>query len=487
MPAKYRITTDQGTYEVTTDEGPPEESHPIIEGAKSFGSGFLQGVNPFHGALETLQKLAEDPVGTVKNGAIEVLAHPYMALGRAWDAAKQGKDEEAAAHIQSAFLPAGAQTEEGATKAATPGQRLEGVGQLAGEGIQALVTGKAGEKAPAAAQGVTNTIRENPRGAQVVGGAVGAAAGHMTGVHYVGPVVGAEVGRRVAAAIVDRLKLPSEAGARPLLDEISLTPEYGGKPFEKLSAPEQAHVRSIADAIEGKKPPGLPPPGPTKVDIGPTGRQSLSAPPRPREVDVPGGEQPGSIAPRGSPQSIQAPPGKPTLPQSGLSPVTAPALARAPLTPPLAEKTPPLPEQPPEAPGKPAGPVTPPVHKGANAYLGGEEAPSAPEAANRAKVADKIGTALAKAGVTDEHLTEIEALPPAQARKFWEAAGGIHREGYVPSSGTIDGIRAVVKEKQASGPKLVVKPKSVPLPAHLANNPKAASAARSLSEMMNEK
>lgn len=237
----------------------------------------------------------------------------------------------------------------------------------------------------------------------------------------------------------------TEVASRPILDEIAANPDFGGKLFDKLTPDEQKSVRKIADNIERKGPPALPAPGP------------LPAP-----IDL--GE-----------------PVKPATTRPAAMPV------RTPLRPPLAEAAPPLPEQPAAAPGQSAGPVKPPLNEAAKPYMGGENAPSAPEAANRAKVADKIGTALAKAGITAEHIDQVEALPAAQARQFWEAAGSINREGYVPSSDTISGIREIVKAKETPGPKLVIKPKAAAPPATLANNPKALKIAQSLRDLMQEK
>lgn len=158
---------------------------------------------------------------------------------------------------------------------------------------------------------------------------------------------------------------------------------------------------------------------------------------------------------------------------------------RAPLRPPLAEKAP-TPEDIPEAPGTSAGPVRPPLHEGTKAYLGGEDAPIAKVVENRARVANKIASAMLKQGITDAHLAQIEELPPSQARKFWEAIGAIHKGDYVPSSATIDSIRAIIKDKAPQGPKLVAKPKPAPSTGPLAKNPKALRIATSLAELMQQ-
>ena len=424
---------DYGAHESAIDYGAhssAEESHPILDAAKSFGSGFAQGVNPFHGFLDTIDALQRDPVGTVKSGALNLLAHPYMAMARAWDAAKEGKAEEAAAHVQSALMDPTGQLEEAMVKSATPGQRLEGAGQLLGQGTLAMAGAKSAPKVATVATAAKEVLA-TPAGAELAGAALGGAAGHAIGEGFGGAYVGRQIGKLLARKLTQEPEAapppPTEAQARPLLDKIASNPDYGGKPFDKLSAAEQDAVRSIADSIEGKKPPPLPGPGPLKqpVDIGETQAEPKAAKPR----------------------------------------------TRGPVMPPLAEKAPPVPEQPPEAPGQPAGPVRAPINTAARPYLGGEEAPNAVEAANRAAASDKIATALIKAGITDEHLAQVEALPASAARQFWEAAGASNKPGYVPSAATIDSIRDLVKAREAKGPQLVVTPKAGPLPKALQGKP----------------
>lgn len=152
------ISADGQTYVVpddATDEeinqivgpGPQPKEQPQPSTAQNFGSGFLEGVNPFRG----VDTLLEHPLETIGNTAKEVFLHPYMAAGRAYEAAKEGRPEEAAAHLGNALMPAGFATEEAETKAATPGQRAEGYGQLLGQLTQAGLMAKGATPENAAA------------------------------------------------------------------------------------------------------------------------------------------------------------------------------------------------------------------------------------------------------------------------------------------------------------------------------------------------
>ncbi len=296
--------------------------HPVLDAAKSVASGFGQGLNPFHGMLDTLDALQKDPVGTVKSGALEILAHPYMAMARAYDAAKEGKTEEAAAHLASAFDPAGAQTEEARIKAATPGQRLEGLSQAAGQGVQALLIPKVAEKFPAVGNKVAD-IATRPGIIKAGGTAAGAAVA--------GPI-GAVIGRELAEDFSNFINKPKEIPkppplppaeevARPLLQQIAVNTDSGfGKSFDKLTEAEKNTVRTIADNIEGRRAASAPAPGP------------LAAP-----IDI--GEPPAQPKPARAVPNVNG----------------------QPLRPPLATPEPAVPEQPPAAPGQPAGPVRPPV------------------------------------------------------------------------------------------------------------------------------
>ncbi len=406
----------------------------IGEAMGSFASGFGQGINPFHGMLETLDALQKDPVGTVKSGALNILAHPYMAMARAYDAAKAGKPEEAAVHLASAFDPTGAQTEEAAVKTATPGQRLEGVGQLVGQGAGALLTAKVPGIAKTVASKAIDLVPDivHDPAAQAATGVISPRA--KNAMQVVSKIKKARDAYQEASAAVAE-EAPSEAAARPILDQIAQTPGYGDKPFDKLTPAEQAHVRSIADSIEGKKPPALPPPGPKVVETG---------------------------------EPPYVPPQRPSVNTNG-----------APLRPPLATPEPPVPEQPPVPRGTPAGPVRPPLAQQAPEAFRNPETTGlqGPRAANRANVAQKIGQKIVDLGITNDQLDTLVAHPK-EAATFWEAIGKVHKSGYVPSTDTIDAVRDFVKAAQ---PKVAPNVTSITdIPEHLKNNPAALKAAKAM-------
>ena len=140
------------------DENAPaassSESHPVLDAVKDFASGAWSKLSPVQilkGMADTVEAAAADPAGTAKNFGKEVLAHPIMAMGRAIDAAKQGNIEEALAHFDSALSPTGFMTEASQVKAATPGQRATGFGELVGTGANAYLTAKLPEFPKAAA------------------------------------------------------------------------------------------------------------------------------------------------------------------------------------------------------------------------------------------------------------------------------------------------------------------------------------------------
>jgi hypothetical protein len=103
---------------------------------------------------DTLEGLYKDPAGTAGHFAKEVLAHPYAAIARGVEAAKAGKYEEAAAHFNNILEPAGFLTEGSEVKAATPGKRAEGYGELLGTGLNAYLSAKA----PDIASGIKDKV-----------------------------------------------------------------------------------------------------------------------------------------------------------------------------------------------------------------------------------------------------------------------------------------------------------------------------------------
>jgi hypothetical protein len=121
---------------------------------------------------------------------------------------------------------------------------------------------------------------------------------------------------------------------------------------------------------------------------------------------------------------------------------------------------------------KPATPVTPEVTK--IPFEPEREAAGAAKVTKaQAAVADKIGSALVKAGVTDELLEQISKSPEAEAM-FRAKVGPLHAEDYVPSPETWKAVRDYVKRNKAEAP----------MPTHLQNNPKAAAAAIALGDLM---
>lgn len=159
---------------------------------RDFVSGAASKLNPLKMLADTADaaKAAwNDPIDT----AIEILGHQYKALGRAKDAFSDGKYEEAAAHLASAIDPTGSVTEGATVKAATPGQRAEGFGELFGTGLQAYL----GAKAPEALSSAKQYIASKPGIGKLAAGAAGAIAGHATGIPY-GGALGAAAGRMIA-------------------------------------------------------------------------------------------------------------------------------------------------------------------------------------------------------------------------------------------------------------------------------------------------
>lgn len=114
----------------------------------------LNPVNMLKGMADTVQAGYQHPIDT----ALSVLAHPYKALMRAKNALQAGKPEEAAAEVVSALNPTGFATEDSAVKAATPGHRAEGLGELIGTGLGAYL----GAKSPDIAASVGNAVKAAP-------------------------------------------------------------------------------------------------------------------------------------------------------------------------------------------------------------------------------------------------------------------------------------------------------------------------------------
>lgn len=457
------MADDLSKYGTVAEAGPdlsqygtldvPKQEQPST--GESVVSGFLQGVNPFHGMSETIEAFKKDPVAAAKSGLLETLAHPFMALGRAWDAAKEGKQEEAAAHLSTLFMP---QLEEPAVKMATPGQRAEGAAQMAGIPIGAVALAKLPHFAAGAAA----------RGGEILGNAAEVALDPRLRDVITKTIPGGKAVRTAGEIARDN------AAARAVSEVPKGLPPGELQPISSnLNTP----VAAPAEAPRGINNPGTPyRPGPTMPQsAGPqTALQSAIM----QAVDS------GQVR-KISPTSIEIkiPPAKPSL--FATKAVAPESMTRKPLLPPLGERDPVPPAQAGSS-GASAGPVRPPLHEGTKAYLGGEDAPIAKVVQNRARVADKIASAMLKQGITDAHLAQIEELPPSQARKFWEAIGAIHKGDYVPSSGTIDSIRAIIKDKSLQGPKLVAKPKPAPSTGPLAKNPKALRIATSLAELMQQ-
>lgn len=164
----------------------PELSlNPVVEGAKNLGKGFVEGVNPFHGIGDAIEAVKNDPTGTLKDAALNVFAHPYMAAARAYQALKAGKPEEAAAHLQRAMSPAGFTNEEASTKMAQPGNRMEGFGQNLGGLVQALIAPEVAAKAPEFAADAANFAKAGNK-PLAIGAAklAGAAALAKSGLPY---------------------------------------------------------------------------------------------------------------------------------------------------------------------------------------------------------------------------------------------------------------------------------------------------------------
>lgn len=313
MPGEWDVVSREeakpaGEWDVVKHEDPKGSSN-----LANFGSGFAQGINPFHGMLETIDALGKDPVGTIKTGALNILAHPYVAMSKAWDAAKSGNAELAAAHLQNALDPAGAFTEEANIKAHTPGQRAEGVGQAIGQGVQALVLPKVSEKVPAAASKVKE-VATRP--------GVIKAAGTYAGAHLGGPV-GAIIGRELAGDLSDLInKAPEVAANPPEVDAIAKG--MGGASYDALTEAGQQTVKRVFDQMRGVKPPPLP-------------KQTSGPGPLPGPIDI--GEPPKPpVAPKVRPNVNGAPLRPPMAESAPTPPETAevpPAASREPLKPPV--------------------------------------------------------------------------------------------------------------------------------------------------------
>lgn len=191
------------------------ESHPVLDAVKDFASGAWSKLSPVQilkGMADTVQAAAADPAGTAKNFGKEVLGHPYMALGRALEAAKQGKTEEALAHFDSALSPVGFMTEPSQVKAATPGQRATGFGELAGIGANAYLTAKLPEVAPKVAAKVAE-VAKNPDVIEAAGTAAGGFVGHQLGEAVGGAVVGNRLGKALGKYIANAITKEPEGTA----------------------------------------------------------------------------------------------------------------------------------------------------------------------------------------------------------------------------------------------------------------------------------
>lgn len=172
---------------------------------------------------------------------------------------------------------------------------------------------------------------------------------------------------------------------------------------------------------------------------------------------------------------------RPPLAQPG---VPAPSGPVVPVRPPLAAPVPAPPDIPlaPPASG-PVTPVRPPLQAAPPAaYMDTESSGlGVPQLiANRARTAGNIARKLGEQGITDADLDALENHPAAY-KAFWENAGQLHREGYVPSKDTVTAVKDLLKTGK---PTLVKTPAQlVPepeIPAYLARNPKALAAARAL-------
>lgn len=254
---------------------------------KDLVGGAASKLNPMtklKGIADTLESLYNDPVGTLQNFGTEVLAHPYSAFVRGVDAAKAGKPEEAMAHFTNAMEPAGFMTEGSEVKAATPGQRARGVGEMLGTGVDALISAKLPEIAGAVKDKAKAAIANIPEVSPETRDLIGVASPRLKNL------LGVSQKLRDAAQESAPPPVPTSAPATeppplpsPSLDEVAKG--LGAKSFASATESQKAMAQAAWNKIHQPTPVTAAPSAP-EVSAVPASRQ-LAAAPSPPIVTAP--------------------------------------------------------------------------------------------------------------------------------------------------------------------------------------------------------
>lgn len=265
---------------------------------QTFGRAAISRLNPinmFTGAVDTATRFADDPIGTMADMG------PLGSAKRAYESVRAGDWPAAGAHVMAAVTPGGFMAEPSATKVAQ-GNVAEGLGEMTGDAVGALIGSRVPGMIGKAASGAKSMTRPLIRaGAGMAARSMGlpGAVGHVAAEGFLGK--GAEVPPKIPPPMPmapsqptgmtiqepARVNTPPPGGpapsgpfiigrgataglgepAAPMADTRALDAAVkanGGKTFAALAASDPAAAALIKSAVEkaaGK--PAQPPSRPT--------------------------------------------------------------------------------------------------------------------------------------------------------------------------------------------------------------------------------